>query len=177
MTTDNNLNGRVHAYVGNGKGKTTAACGLMMRTAGYGKLAVMVQFLKKRQTGESMFAGWTNNIVIRQFGTEDFYRPGKSDILLYRRLCRQGLDFAIEKAVDASLIVLDEVLDAVDYGLIVIDDLFYLLHDCTLNGTEIILTGRKVDDTLANHCDLITEMTSVRHYYDKGISAREGVEF
>ncbi len=176
MTVSDTARGRVHAYIGDGKGKTTTACGMLMRAAAYDRPVTMVQFLKNRKTGELLFSRSEPLIDIVQFGTEEFFVPGKSDILQFRQLCRQGLDYALKKGVGSSLLILDEVLDAVDFGLIVMDDLFPVFELCH-NGTEIVLTGRRISDELVCHCDLITEMKNRLHYYDKGVQAREGIEY
>jgi cob(I)alamin adenosyltransferase len=74
-----------------------------------------------------------------------------------------------------DIVILDEINLAIDYGLIPLKDLLHLM-DSKLETVELILTGRNVKREILERADLITEMVDRKHYYDKGVPAREGIE-
>jgi cob(I)alamin adenosyltransferase len=92
-------------------------------------------------------------------------------------LAQDGFDLA-KRAITGEaydIIILDEIIVAVDYGLIPLSDLLRLL-DSKPNGVELILTGRNARPEIFEKADLVTEMVEQKHYYRNGVSAREGVE-
>ena len=167
----------IHVYYGNGKGKTTAALGLLLRAAGCGVKCVLVQFLKDWRCGELVsLAGLENVTVLRgKAGTASFSnKMTDEELAATRELHNENLRAAL--AQDCGLLVLDELIDAVQLGLID-EDLVRGLLAAPPEGLEIVITGHGEVDWILERADYITEMVKRRHPYDKGVAARRGVEF
>ncbi|NIA23428.1 MAG: cob(I)yrinic acid a,c-diamide adenosyltransferase [Proteobacteria bacterium] len=168
--------GFTQLYTGNGKGKTTAALGLALRATGWNKRIVIVQFMKKWDYGEVRAIKKLNNIELYQTGTENFVdieNPSEIDI----QEAQKGLDIArkyIKRETD--ILILDEIVVAAYFKLIKYEDIYNLI-DNRNPTTELILTGRGATKELIERCDLVTEMKEIKHYYEKGIDARKGIEF
>ncbi len=170
--------GLVHVYTGDGKGKTTAAFGLAMRAVGRGIRAVIIQFLKGRPSGEVEAAKrlFPDMEVVR-FGREEFVDP-RSPSPEDLELARQGLRFA-ERAMSSGLfglVVLDEVNVAVSLGLIGEEEVLRAVG-ARAPGVEVVLTGRGAPESFVEAADYVTEFRKVKHPFDRGVPAREGVEF
>lgn len=169
--------GYVHVYTGNGKGKTTAAIGLAVRAVGAGLKVFIGQFIKGRPYSElTALERFGDAIQLRQFGRGCFIynnQPEPEDI----RLAEEGLREA-EAAIasgDRRLVILDEANVAVSLNLFGVDRLLELIERKPAN-VELVITGRGADPRLIERADLVTEMTEIRHYYHKGIMARDGIE-
>ena len=92
-------------------------------------------------------------------------------------MAQEGFSIA-KKAIqekEYDIVILDEINLAIDYGLIPLDDLLRLI-DSKPDTIELILTGRNVSREILERADLITEMVDRKHYYDKGVPARKGIE-
>jgi cob(I)alamin adenosyltransferase len=170
--------GFIQVYTGNGKGKTTAALGLALRAAGSGLKTYIAQFLKGRPAGEIEAAKKLSPLVrIEQFGREGFItvKDGPDDEDLSR--ARAGLEKALEAMLsgDYRIVVLDEVNAAVHFKILPESDVLDFL-DKRPAGVEVVLTGRYAPDSFVARADLVTEMTAVKHYYERGVKAREGIE-
>jgi cob(I)alamin adenosyltransferase len=170
--------GLIQVYTGNGKGKTTAALGLALRAVGHGLKVLVIQFMKGNVNYGELESSkkLSPYLTIIQKGRETFVsrtNPDPVDI----RLAQDGLNLAKKAIADEAydIIILDEINVAVDYGLIPLSDLFCLL-DTKPNGVELVLTGRNAKPELMEKADLVTEMVEQKHYYDKGMPAREGIE-
>ena len=168
--------GRVHVYTGDGKGKTTAALGLALRAAGAGIRAFIAQFLKARPTSElTSLARLADLIVVRRFGREGFVagEPTDED----RGFARDGLAEAKGAASSGEygVVILDEAVVAVKLGLFSVDELLEAIGS-RAEGVEIVVTGRYAPAELVARADLVTEMRSVKHYFDEGVEARVGIE-
>ncbi len=188
--------GCTQAYVGNGKGKTTAALGLILRSRGHGLKACLIQFIKS-----SRFYGEINSLKLLDVDLFQYGRLCPYDTLIAqgdmtcagcgecfisvdnitdkdRATIFQGYNRA--KAMLASgnyfIVVLDEVLDAVDVGLLSNEDVKTLVNE-KAEQTELVLTGRKVKPDLEEYIDLVTDMNCIKHPFEKGISARRGIEY
>ncbi|UKL13519.1 cob(I)yrinic acid a,c-diamide adenosyltransferase [Dissulfurimicrobium hydrothermale] len=168
--------GYVHIYTGDGKGKTTAALGLTLRAVGAGWRVFWGQFLKEGEFSEiKAMRSFGGQVVVQQYGAGRFIRgrPCEEDI----KLARKGFD-EIKGIVRGGLydmVVMDEINVAMHYGLIGFDEMKELLESRP-SGVEIILTGRWADETLFKDADVVTEMRCIKHYYERGITARVGVE-
>jgi cob(I)alamin adenosyltransferase len=170
--------GYIQIYTGNGKGKTTAAIGQAVRAAGFGLKTYIVQFMKEFPYNEvkslNLLKEW---ITIEQFGGDEFvYKkepPGKEEI----EKARKGLSSAKEKMLseEYDIIILDEVCVAIYFGLFTVKDVLIILEQKS-RDVELILTGRYCPDELLGRADLVTEMKEVKHYYQKGIKSRKGIE-
>ena len=169
--------GLVHIYFGDGKGKTSAALGLVLRALGDGLRVCVCQFLKGAESGEvEALRRFENAMLLRaQEGTGKFLWQMDEE---ERAACLSGqralLDCAA--AADADVYVLDEVTDAAQAGAFSIETLLKRLEALRGRG-EVILTGHEVPDALLDRADYITRMQKLRHPYDHGISARRGIEY
>jgi len=166
----------IHLYTGEGKGKTTAAMGLAIRAAGRGRKVVIAQFMKGRDSGEFHSLGFIPNItVIRNHESNGFFSSASEDIRLkITEENNENLKAAL--AAPHDLIVLDEVCIAYDYDAVdrkVVDDL--------LRGfspeKELVLTGRNPPQHFRDAADYISEIKNVKHPFERGVPAREGIEY
>jgi cob(I)alamin adenosyltransferase len=170
--------GLIQVYTGNGKGKTTAALGLALRAVGHGLKVLMIQFMKGNvQYGELESAKkLAPYLTIKQVGRETFIsksNPDPKDL----QLAQEGFGIA-KKAIENkeyNIVILDEINLAVDYGLIPLAEILHLI-DSKPKEIELILTGRNVRREILEKADLVTDMVDRKHYYDKGVPAREGIE-
>jgi len=170
--------GLIQVYTGNGKGKTTAALGLALRAAGHGLRVLMIQFMKGNiQYGElEASKRLSPYLTIKQMGRETFVsrtNPDPVDV----ELAKKGLSLAREAIQSQSydIVILDEINVAVDYGLIPLSEVLDLM-DSKPASVELILTGRYAKPEILEKADLVTEMVERKHYYQKGIQSREGIE-
>ncbi len=167
--------GYVHVYTGNGKGKTTAALGLALRAAGAGLGVYIAQFVKGMKYSELDIISSIPGIVLKQFGRDCFiYKdPVPEDIQAARR------GFAEVKSVlksgDHDLVILDEANIALYYKLFSTEELIAAIKG-RAEGVEVVITGRMAPEEILDIADLVTEMKEIRHYYQKGVQAREGIE-
>jgi len=166
----------IQVYTGDGKGKTTAALGLALRAAGNGMKSYIGQFMKGVKYGEIKYIEKINEIDVEQFGWEDCIR--KEDVTeFHKERTSEGLKTAYEivSSKKYDIVILDEILVAIWFGLIeeskVVEFLNWHPRD-----SELILTGRNATEKIIKISDLTTEMKCVKHYYDKGIMSRKGIE-
>jgi cob(I)alamin adenosyltransferase len=170
------MQGFVHVYTGDGKGKTTAALGLALRAAGAGMKIYIGQFIKSADYSEiKALRRFKDQIVLEQYGRGCFIRgnPCEADIVA----ARTGLQ-SVRNALtsgDYQLVIADEANVAVGCGLLDEADLLGLIA-ARPPGVELVLTGRKAPPEVVAKADLVTEMKEIKHYYQKGILAREGIE-
>ncbi len=170
--------GYVQVYTGNGKGKTTAALGLAVRAAGRGLKTFIVQFMKDMPYGEirglEALSAW---IHLERYGNDGFvFRrqpPGEQDI----RAARQALDRARAAMLSAEydIVIVDELCVAIHFALLKTEDALSLVREKP-EPIELIFTGRYCPPELLEEADLVTEMQEVKHYYQKGVAARKGIE-
>ncbi len=169
--------GYVHVYTGNGKGKTTAAFGLAMRASGRGRKVCIVQFMKPDAGYGEQISARKLGIEVHPFGTNRFVNknnPAREDV----ELARAALELAREKIKSGSydLVILDEINVAMDFNLIPVNEVLDLLSSIP-DKTEVVLTGRYAPDSIVERADLVTEMKEVKHYFRKGVMAREAIEY
>ena len=168
--------GYVQVYTGDGKGKTTAALGLALRASGHGMRTYIGQFMKGQHYGELEALREHLTITIEQYG----------DVRCIRReevapehvaQARRGLERAREAMLSGryDIVVLDEVNMAIWFGLLTVEEVLAFL-DQRPEHVEVILTGRRAPPELIGRADLVTEMREVKHYYQQGVLAREGIE-
>ena len=174
-----NNKGYIQIYTGNGKGKTTAALGLALRAAGWGKKSYMAQFMKKFQYGElnSIAKHLGDFITIQQFGLPEFHHMGKQVTQEEVSAAMQGIE-AVKKAIEShryDIIILDEANILAYFKIIPLQHLLEII-DNKPEKLELILTGRYAPQELINRADLVTEMKEVKHYYSQNIQARDGIE-
>jgi len=178
MKEKTQFKGYIQVYTGDGKGKTTAALGLALRAAGYKHKIYIGQFLKGQEYGELLSAKKLSPyITIEQFGRKGFIHvtkdPDEEDI----KRAKRGLNKCLEAMLSQKyrIIILDEINVAVDLNLITEEKVHEFL-DKRPEDVEIILTGRYAPPSFLKRADLVTEMKEKKHYYKKGVKAREGIE-
>ena len=170
--------GLVQVYTGSGKGKTTAALGLVARAQGQGLKAHMIFFMKGGYPyGERHTLDQLPHVTYEIFGHEHFVDPNnvqEED----REQARQALQ-AARAALHSGkydLLVLDEVNVATSWKLIDVEDVLKLIDEKPPD-LELVLTGRYADKRLIDRADLVTEVVEVKHPYQQGIPARKGIEY
>ncbi len=174
-----NMSGLVHLYVGDGKGKTTAALGLAVRALGAGKRVLMVQFLKGQQTSELKPLDKLGINVVRMESADKFvFQMNDEEKAAVAVECRKCLDIVKTAFADEiyDLVVLDEVVDAVNLKLISSDELVDIVKSRS-SSTEVVLTGRNPDDNIVAVADYLTIMTALKHPYRHGVAGRVGIEY
>ncbi|KGG80545.1 cobinamide adenolsyltransferase [Caloranaerobacter azorensis H53214] len=167
--------GYIHIYTGNGKGKTTAALGLALRAVCAGKKVFFGQFVKGMKYSEVKAEEYLPNFEIHQFGKNCFIynAPTEEDI----ELAEKGLKICerVLNSGEYDIVVLDELNIALYYNLLSIERILEILEN-RAEHVEVIITGRYAPKELIDIADLVTEMNEVKHYYTKGVVAREGIE-
>lgn len=172
-------NGLIIAYTGEGKGKTTAALGMALRAAGYGKKTKVVQFIKgPSKTGEKLFSAKNSLIKIISTGLGfvgilgDTNKPEA-----HQEAAKRALNIA-EKAIEsaADILVLDEIFVALDLGLVDETEVLRLL-DKKRSGQTLVLTGRGARKKILERCDLVTEMRKIKHPFDSGVKAIKSIDY
>ncbi len=170
------MQGQVHVYTGDGKGKTTAALGLVLRAVGAGMKVYIAHFMKKGQYSEiKALAKLGDQVKAEQFGTGRFVRgkPDDKDMAA----ARKGLE-AVRRAMtcgEYDMVVADEANVAASCGILSEQELLDLIN-LRPDHMELILTGRGAMDSVIAAADLVTEMRPIKHYFEQGIPAREGIE-
>lgn len=171
--------GYVQVYTGDGKGKTTASLGLVLRAAGYGHRSCIVSFMKGDPNfGELRFIRERMPMVEHHLaGRMNFVDPADPDPEDIR-VAREGIATAAAAIAsgDFHVVVLDEVNVAAGLGLVDEREVLGLLRDRP-EHVEVVLTGRDAPAAFCDAADLVTEMRSHKHFYDSGIPARRGIEF
>lgn len=177
LAKDGERTGLVQVYTGTGKGKTTAALGLVVRAAGKGMRALIIQFMKGRiNYGELESIRHLPGAAIEQFGRPDFVNkadPADIDV----ELAEKGFARAREAIASGEydLVVLDEMNVALDFGLLDTDEVLRVIENRP-DRVEIVLTGRNAPPSIIAAADLVTDMTEVKHPFARGIQAREGID-
>ena len=176
--------GLVQIYTGDGKGKTTAAFGLALRAAGQGHKVLIYQFLKPSslEIGER-FALQSGTVRIRVESLDVPWDMAKSfddkkQVTQAKAAISKALDRIAQTAEKRfyDLLILDEIVFCLSKDLAKLEDIKNIIdkRDPTV---EIVLTGRGATKELIAMADLVTEMKNIKHPFDKGLSARRGIEF
>lgn len=162
----------IHIIEGHGKGKTSAAVGMCVRAVGHGWKVIFVQFLKDDSSGE--IDG------LNRLGIKTLHCPINYGFLFQlneeqkREMATEYQKMIEEVAsTDVQLIVLDEVIHALNFKLVTKDQIERVLE----KNTEIVLTGSYAPEWLINMADYVSDVRKVKHPYDRGIQARAGIEF
>ena len=173
------MKGLIQIYCGEGKGKTTAAIGQAVRSAGCGLSVVFVRFLKTDCSGELTSLERIPGIRLipceRNFGffwnmSDEQKKEAQQS---YTALFRKAWDMAVKEGYD--VLVIDEFMSAYNHGLIEQKQALECLMkrpDCL----EVVLTGRNPGEELLKLADYVTEMKKIKHPFDQGIPARKGIE-
>lgn len=169
--------GLIHIYYGDGKGKTTAAVGQAVRSAGYGYKVLFYQFLKDNTSSERKSLAQLENITCMK-GREEVkfsFQMSEEEKKEVRQYYKEQLQMLEIEAKNYDVFVLDEAVCAVGIGLLEENELIRFLENKP-KKLEVILTGHTISDRLLQTADYVTEMKKVKHPFDRGIVAREGIE-
>ena len=170
--------GLVQIFTGNGKGKTSAALGAVLRASGHGLKTYIVFFMKGSYPyGESRILPQLPNVDMARFGLTTFCDPNnvKPEEKEQARLALAAARKAMLSG-NYDLVVLDEVNVAVAWKLVEVDEVIRLIEDKPPD-VELILTGRNADTRLVQLADYVTECLKIKHPYDEGVVARRGIEY
>jgi cob(I)alamin adenosyltransferase len=169
--------GLVVVYTGNGKGKTTAALGLAFRALGRGLKVAVVQFIKgKWKTGERAFAETLPELTFLVMGLGFTWES--DDISRDKEAARQAWERARELIAGGnhSIVVLDEITYVINYDFVPLDEVLEVLRSRPPH-VHVVVTGRNAPPALVDAADLVTEMKSIKHPYERGVPAQAGLDF
>ncbi len=173
--------GLVIVFTGDGKGKTSAALGIALRAAGHNMYVSIVQFVKSQSSiGEVRAAErLMPEIEIVSLG-KGFVNCCGDQMPLdeHRRAAREALRLARQRMFSGSwdILILDEINTAASLGLIDIHETISLIQEKP-RKLHLLLTGRNAHPDVIAAADLVTEMRNIKHPFDRGISARQGIDY
>ena len=176
MGTKKKKRGYTQVYTGNGKGKTTAAIGLAIRAAGAGLKVFIAQFIKMGDYSEiKALKRFSDMITVEQFGLGRFTngKPAPEDIAAAQKGLKRVKE--VMSSDDYKIIILEEANVAVMLGLFAVQDLLKIIINKPYEK-ELVITGRGASPRIIESADLVTEMKDIKHYYQKGVRARVGIE-
>jgi cob(I)alamin adenosyltransferase len=178
MKSRDKRRGLVLVNTGEGKGKSSSAFGMVFRAAGWGMKVCVIQFIKGQwQTGEQQAAARFDNIEWHALGdgfTWDTKNP-EQDLKTSRdiwALCREKI-----RSEEFDLVVLDEINYCCGYGWLNGAEVRDFIRDHKPAWQHLILTGRNAAPEVLELADTVTEMTKIKHAYEQGIQAEQGIEF
>jgi cob(I)alamin adenosyltransferase len=172
--------GLLMVHTGNGKGKTTCALGLMMRAAGRGLKCCMIQFMKSRtdRYGEHESA---EKLGIEVYTMGDGFTWDTKNPEQDRATARETWNLCVEKmrTGDYDLLVFDELVYVLSYELLPLDEVLEEIRSIrsAQPALHIVVTGRDAPAELIEAADLVTEMREIKHPFNEGIRAQQGIEF
>ncbi len=167
----------IHVYTGDGKGKTTAACGLALRAAGQGMKVLVVQFLKSGTSGEICAFENHPDIEVMCSETDKFLWDMTEEENKQARKTHQILfESAADRTENFDVVVFDEILGAITTGMIDETQVVRFLEE-NKEKAEFVLTGRGAGEKLIDLSDYVSEIKCVKHPMEKGIPARQGIEY
>ena len=178
LSAETSTKGLVEIFTGEGKGKTSAALGAIIRALGHGLRVYIVFFMKGDfPYGEQKILCQLPNCTVERFGFQEFVDPAHPKPE-EKAEARKALDAARKAMLSQKydVVILDEVNIAAAWKLIDVNDVIKLIKDKP-EKVELILTGRYADPKIVKVADLVTEMVKIKHPYDKGILSRKGVEY
>ncbi|HUT43058.1 MAG TPA: cob(I)yrinic acid a,c-diamide adenosyltransferase [Desulfobacterales bacterium] len=170
------MKGYIQVYTGNGKGKTTAALGLAIRAAGAGLKVFIAQFIKMGEYSEiKALKRFKDLITVEQFGSGRFIKgtPSASDI----EAARKGVE-KIKAAFTSgqhNVVIMEEANVAAGLGILSVEDILKIMDEKP-KDVELVITGRGADSRIIEKADLVTEMKEIKHYFQKGVKAKIGIE-
>ena len=172
------MTGYIHIYTGDGKGKTTAACGLALRALGNGMRVLLVQFLKSKPTGEIIILERLDDIdIVRSDKCLKFYNQmSETEVQDAAKECKQMLEVAQNRAGEYDLIILDEIFGAISNQMIA-ESVVKSLLQTRPTHTEVALTGRNAPTGIIEIADYVSEIKCAKHVCDNGVFARRGIEY
>jgi cob(I)alamin adenosyltransferase len=171
--------GKVYVITGDGKGKTTCALGLAWHAVSRGTPVFIVQFLKPRESSGEHFAAaaFGRALRIMPAGRKGFISrsgPRPADVELAMRGLREAR--AAMESGDFDLVILDEINVAAHMGLVPPEEVRGFV-DARPKGVTLVLTGRSANADIISRADEVYEMGKVRHHFDAGVNAMQGIEY
>jgi len=170
--------GRIIVLTGEGKGKSSSAFGMAFRAAGWGMQVLVVQFIKgKWKTGEQRAAQRFENIEWHALG-EGFTWQTKNPEQ-DRATARKTWDFCVQalQSERYDLIVWDEICYAASYGWLSGEEIAQAVRSYRKPWQHLVLTGRNAPQELIELADTVSEVRKIKHAFDAGIMAEQGIEF
>ena len=186
-----NLKYMLIIFTGNGQGKTSAALGIALRSLGWDKGILIIQFIKgNKEVGEWKYINQETKkprnqetkIDIIQFFDDKKYSITEKEIVdirskEYKESCEKAWNF-MKKAIETKkydLIILDEIINVIHYKLIDEEKVIRFLKKYSNSEFDIVLTGRSASKKLIDVADTVTELREIKHIFKKGISAKKGI--
>lgn len=175
--------GYIQVYTGNGKGKTTASLGLAMRALGRCWKVLIIMFTKggdnygELNSFRNLSPSIQDNLKIVQAGLDRIvYKSNESNADV--KAIQDGWQIAKDaiKNNEYQLIIMDEANIAIDLGILDVDEVVDVLKNKP-EEMEIVLTGRNAHEKIIEIAHLVSKIEPVKHYWDKGITARKGIEY
>lgn len=168
--------GLVIVHTGDGKGKSTAALGMILRALGHGMRAVVLQFFKgARPSGELILNSMTTAVQICPLGEGFTWEVGPERSRFLAEKAWKRCEAAMASG-DYDMVVCDEINVALDKGFLAVETVLEALRDRPTH-VHVVLTGRGAPAELCDLADLVTEMRMIKHPYAAGIKAQPGIEF
>ena len=170
---------RTLLFTGTGKGKTTAALGMVLRASGHGLKSLIIQFIKTDDsTGEISALQQIPEVKIIQTGLGFLPAKDAPEFLKHQQAAIKGMKYAAEALTSGKwdIIVLDEIVNAVSKGILDECKVIEAIKKTALK-TVIVLTGRHASEKLIKTADTVTEMRPLKHGFETGWAAQKGVEF
>ena len=168
--------GLIHVYTGEGKGKTSTGMGLLVRALGRGLKVKIIQ-LFKRDTGEQFFFENSGLEYIQFKPLHPYFKTYEVEEL--ESLRKEFLEFwndAIKNLENYDVVLIDELGPGINWKIIPEEIALKLIENKPEN-TELILTGRDMPKSIIEKADYVSEIKKIKHPYDQGILAREGIEY
>lgn len=175
--------GYIQVYTGNGKGKTTASLGLAMRALGRDWKVLIVMFTKggndygELNTFRQFSPRISENLKIVQAGLDRVIYKANENEQDHKKI-KRGWN-TVKKAIknnEYQLIIMDEANIAIDMGILDVDEVIDVIKSKP-DEMEIVLTGRNAHPKIVEIAHLVSKIEPVKHYWDKGITARKGIEY
>jgi cob(I)alamin adenosyltransferase len=169
--------GKIQVITGNGKGKTTCAFGLAARAAGHGFKIIIIQFMKSQTNYGELASAKKLGIEVVQFGRPEFVNPKNPDPIDVK-MAMDGLEKVKQTSSsgDYDIVIADELNVALHLNMVPFEEILFLIENKNPH-TELVITGRYAKNELIEAADLVTEMREIKHYFNAGQGAREGIEY
>lgn len=173
-----NSKGLIIVITGDGKGKTTAALGTALRSAGHGMKSLVIQFIKDQEAGEHLSQKLLSPYLEIIRCGKGFVRKEQGNLQIHIDAALRGLSLAREKMESGNydLIILDEIFPALSLGLIPLGEVLSFIERKP-QKIHLILTGRGAPQEIIELADTVSEIKEIKHAFRKGFPAQKGIEF